>query len=266
MSKVLKLFFLSTTVLGVCCLSLLCSCANNKNKMEETTPKPMRPHGTMYSAYDPDFSWALEIDLEGQTSFIDYDNNVETSCKTSPFTAFSENDKQGLEWHMKTDDSLDLHIRVFEENCFNFGFNNNPLTFQLSNENGVLYRIGGCGSFHNPFGFMQGYQLSTINNEDFRKETKLTEAPQITFSKIKTSNLIEGSFGCRTWRSHFNILNRSMGFIFDIYPNTSCYESPELSHFMERMSGKSYYFSFSDNNNKLTLSDKNDTFVFLKMK
>ncbi len=267
-NKKSKWIFLLALIIGFSSINLLSACAKRKknNVMQETTTKPMRPIGTMYSAYDPEYAWALEMELDGQFNFVDYNNNIEVKCEATSFSSFSENEKQGLEWIMKTADDLEVRFRVLEENCFNFGFNNNPMIFELRNEHGVLYRVGGCGSYHNPFGFDQAYVLSTINNEDFRKESQLTEAPQITFSKIKTSSLIEGRFGCRTWRSQFNLLDRTLGINFDIYPNTDCYESPELSLFIERIGGKPYFFVFSDNNNKLTLSDKNDTFVFLKMK
>ena len=126
--------------------------------------------------------------------------------------------------------------------------------------------VGGCGCYHPNFGFRDTYVLSTINNQDCKTSGNLSEAPQLQLSKMKTSNLIEGRFGCRAWRSQLNILERTFAFNFDLYTNMSCHESPELSQLMERMGGKPYYFLFSENNNKLTLSDKNDTFVFIKTK
>jgi hypothetical protein len=239
------------------------SCAKRKNR-EKNTVKPMRPSEKMYSAYDPQYNWALEMEIDGNFSFIDYTNNLDVHCKTSSFEAIQIGNKMGLKWVMQTADSLKVQIQIFEENCYNFGFQNNPFVFELSNEMGVLYRVGGCGSYHQAFGFNDKFELSTINGIDFRKSTTLTDAPIIKFSKIKTSNLIDGKIGCRTFRSQFNILSRSFGISFDLYPNMSCEETTGLSNLMERIGEQEFHFLFSENNNKLTLSNKNDTFVFIK--
>lgn len=258
----LSILFLNIAVLGLG----IGSCAKRQKKNKEQITKPLRPNGSIYSSYDPQYNWALEMEIDGNFSFIDYTNNIDVHCKTSEFQSFQEENKQGLVWVMRTSDSLQVRVQIADANCYNFGFQNNPFVLELSNEHGVLYRVGGCGCYHPNFGFRDTYVLSTINNQDCKTSGNLSEAPQLQLSKMKTSNLIEGRFGCRTWRSQLNILERTFAFNFDLYPNMSCHESPELSQLMERMGGKPYYFLFSENNNKLTLSDKNDTFVFIKTK
>jgi hypothetical protein len=246
-------------------LLFLYACANKKSTIEESHQRPAKPIHENYAAYDAQYNWVLEMDINGNFTFVDYNSQIKVQCPTGPFQAFQETNKQGLQWLMQTSDSINIKLQIFESNCHSLNFKNNPFFMELSNELGVFYRLGNCGTYHQNLGFQNIYALSTINNEDFSKNSKLLEAPQLKISKIKTSNLIEGSFGCRTWRSQLNLLDRTFGFNLDLYPNMSCQESPELSQFMERISGKLYFFMFSENNNKLTLSDKNDTFVFLKI-
>jgi hypothetical protein len=263
-----QFFWISCIILGLGGVSITTnSCAKRKkNKNTANMTKPMRPDGNLYSAYDPEFRWALEMELEGSFSFIDFVNNIEIQCETGSFQAIQSGNKQGLKWTMMTPDSFEIHFTIFDHNCYNFGFNNKPFELEMSNENGVLYRIGGCGCYHQEFGFNEKYVLQTINGQDFKTLTKLTEAPELSFQKIKTNNLIEGRLACRSWRSVINLLERRIFLNYDLAPNMECIESAELSEFMESIGNKPLHFSFSANNNTLTLSNKNDTFVFTKLK
>jgi hypothetical protein len=263
-----QLFWISCLILGLSGISIITNSCAKRKKNENTTnmTKPMRPDGHMYSAYDPDFAWALEMEVNGNFSFIDFVNNIEIQCESRSFQAIANGNKQGLKWTMMTSDSLEVQLIIYDQNCYNFGFNNQPFELEMRNENGVIYRIGGCGCYHQEFGFNEKYELQTINGKDFKTATKLTEAPKLSFQKIKTNNLIEGTFACRSWRSIVNLLERSIVLNYDIAPNMECLESAELSEFMESIGNKPLHFSFSANNNTLTLSNKNDTFVFTKLK
>lgn len=262
-----QLFLVSCLILGLGMVSLAANSCAKRKKKENTTnmTKPMRPDGNMYSAYDSEFSWALEMELDGSFSFIDFVNNIEIHCQTSTFQGIQNGNKQGLKWTMMTPDSVEIHFTVYDQNCYNFGFNNKPFELEMRNENGVIYRIGGCGCYHQAFGFDQQYVLQTINGKDFKTQIKLTEAPKLSFQKIKTNNLIEGKLACRSWRSVINLLERSFVLNYDLAPNMECIESAELSEFMESIGNNPLHFSFSVNNNTLTLSNKNDTFVFTKL-
>lgn len=228
--------------------------------------KPMRPDGSLFSAYDSDNNWVLEMDLNGHFSFIDFDKKITFKSETPPFRGFQEDAKQGLNWVMQDSDSRELTLRIIEHQCHAYSTTNKSFELELKQKNTTLYQLSGCGSYHEPFGFNERFQLTTINGEDFKKTTKIDVAPELNFNLVKSTNLIEGVLACRSWRSQIDILNRTFVFNYDLAPNMNCIELEALSEFMERIGNKLLHFSFSMNNNTLTLSDKNDTFVFIKMK
>jgi heat shock protein HslJ len=263
-----QLLWITCLTLGVSLFSItLNSCAKRKkNEITTTMTKPMRPDGTMYSAYDYDNNWTLELDMNGQFSFKDFDKNINFNSAASDFQGFQTGEKQGLKWVMKDADSRELILSVIENQCHNALPFNKSFELEIKRNNTSIYTLSGCGSYHNAFGFDQEYQLSRINGEAFDNATKLDAAPKLNFSRVPSTNLIEGKIGCRSWRSQIDILNRTFVFNFDLAPNMDCIELEALTAFMEFIGNKPMHFSFSANNNTLTLSNKNDTFVFTKLK
>jgi heat shock protein HslJ len=267
MSSIKQILWISCFALGLGIFSITQSACAKRKKNENTTTmtKPMRPDGTMYSAYDLDNSWSLELDMNGQFNFKDFDKKINFNSDASEFQGFQVNEKQGLKWVMKDADSRELTLSVIENQCHNASPFNKSFELEIKQNNTSLYRLSGCGSYHNAFGFDQEYQLSLINGEVYDKATKLDTAPILNFKRVPSTNLIEGKIGCRSWRSQIDILNRTFVFNFDLAPNMDCIELEALSAFMEIISNKPMHFSFSANNNTLTLSNKNDTFVFTKL-
>jgi len=249
-------------------LALSCFACGSKNKKidhEQQDNRPMKPVSAFYSAYDEKGNWALEMDVYGEFHFVDYNNNIDLHCLTGDFSSFTENDKNGLIWTMTTDTEFQIRLKIFEENCFNFGFNKYTMILELFNEVGTLYRIGACGTYHNTLGFGNTYELRKVNQQDYEIVTGISEKLTLSIQKTKFSNMLSGTFNCRTYMSSLNLLENTFSISFNLYPNMDCHEPAETSAFFDKIANRKYYFRFSDQNKILTLSDKFDTFVFYKI-
>ncbi len=248
--------------------SLMFSCKNRN-----TNPiffKPMKPTGTMYSAYGLSGEFALEMDLNGDFFFQDYVTGFEVSCKSSEYIGKKESYKQKLIWNMFGGKDLEQEVRftVLQENCHNFGFINNPFILEVYHDGELIFRNGGCGSFHEPLPLAGKYQMLTVNGKEAKAFYKLKELPILELNKTKTSNMIHGRFACRYWQGGFKILDKTLYINYNLHPTEGCVENPEMTNLMEAVGNKSYLFEMTKDAKKrsiLTLSDKYDTFVFLKI-
>jgi hypothetical protein len=267
--KVYKKPFFLITCLALCAgfitiSTSACAKRKNKNNTNISMQKPMRPDGKFYAAYDSDNNWVLEMELDGSFVFIDFEKRITFKTETTAFSGFQEENRQGIKWIMSNEREQQLSIKIFEDNCHSHSPFNKSFELEIKTNQSTNYRLTGCGSYHQGFGFEELYELSTINGANYNEYVKLTDAPTLRFNKINANKLIEGQFGCRFWRSELNILERSFVFNYDLAPNMNCHENEMLSVFMEKIGYRVLHFSFSANNNTLTLSDKIDTFVFIK--
>jgi len=248
--------------------SVLFSC--HKRNTNTSFFKPMKPTGTMYSAYGLSGEFALEMDLNGDFFFQDFVTGFEFSCKSSEYIGKKESYKQKLIWNMFSGKELEQEVRftVLQENCHNFGFINNPFILEVFHDGALIYRRGACGTFHEPMPLAGKYKMLTVNGKDALAFYKLKEIPLLELIKTNTSNMIHGRFACRYWQGGFKLLDKTMYINFNIHPTDDCVETPELTNLMEAVGNKSYLFEMTKDAKRrsiLTLSDKYDTFVFLKI-
>ena len=244
----------------------LLSCHSRK-KVDDF--KPMKPTGNQYCAHDAGGHWALEMDIYGDFSFYDFTNSFEIQTKTPDYIGKKEGVKQKLEWNMISGKESEQKVRftILQENCFNFGFANNPFILEVFHDGAIIYQMSGCGTFHDQM-FQEGsYTLMTVNDKGAQEYYKLTEPVVLKLEKTKTSNLINGRLACRYWQGAMRLLDKTMSINFNIHPTSDCKEGPELTKCMEDMGNSNYVFDFTKDPKKgtqLTLSDKNHTFVFVK--
>jgi len=264
-----KSWFKTSNILLSSIIALLVfgSCHNrNKNTSDF---KPMKPSGSLYSAYNENGNWALEMDLNGDFHFQDYVTGYEILCKSSEYIGKKEGYKQKLEWNMFNGKELEQEVKftILQENCYNFGFVNNPFTLEVYHDGGLIYRLGDCGTFHNEPVVTGNFAMHTVNGKDAKEFYNLKEIPNFEIKKTKTSNMVHGRFACRFWQGQVKLLDKSMFLNYNIHPTDDCIETPELTKFAESMGNKKFLFDVSKDTKKrtlLTLSDKYDTFVFVK--
>lgn len=248
--------------------SFMISCKNQSKPISYF--KPMKPTGTMYSAYGLSGDFALEMDLNGDFFFQDYVTGFEVSCKSSEYIGKKESYKQKLIWNMFGGKELEQEVilTVLQENCHNFGFINNPFILEVFHDGALVFRKGDCGTFHYPMSLSGKYIMLTVNGKEAKSFYKLKELPILELGKTKSSNMIHGRYACRYWQGDFKLLDKTMSINFNIHPTDDCIESPEMTNLMEAVGNKRYLFEFTKDAKKrsiLTLSDKYDTFVFLKI-
>lgn len=251
-----------------CAPLVLSSCQGNR-KMESF--KPMRPTGTHYAAYSMNGNWALEMELNGHFHFQDFVNGFELNAKTSEYVVKKEGYKQKLEWNMFSGKEVEQQIRftVLQENCHNFGFVNNPFILEVFHDGGLIYRMGDCGTFHYEFPIEGTYKILTANGKDALTAYNLKEVPILDFQRTKISNMIHGRFACRFWQGDIRLLDKTISIQYNIHPTEDCIEYAELTNFMMAFGNKRFLYELSKNTKNstiLTLSNKYDTFVFLKIK
>ena len=242
----------------------------HKRNTNTSTFKPMKPTGSHYSAYGLSNEFALEMDLNGDFYFQDYITGFEVECKSSEYIGKKESYKQKLIWNMFAGKDLEQEVKltVLQENCHNFGFINNPFILEVYHDGALIYRRGACGTFHYPMTLHGKYSMLTVNGKDAKEFYKLKELPNLEITKTKTSNMIHGRLACRYWQGDFKHLDKTMSINYNIHPTDDCIESPELTNYMEAVGNKQYLFEVYKDPKKrtvLSLSDKYDTFVFLKI-
>ncbi len=230
----------------------------------------MKPTGTIYSAYGFSGEFALEMDLNGDFFFQDYVTGFEVECKSSEYIGKKESYKQKLIWNMFSGKDLEQEVKltVLQENCHNFGFINNPFILEVYHDGALIYRRGACGTFHDPMTLHGKYTMLTVNGKEAKEFYKLKELPNLEITKTKTSNMIHGRLACRYWQGDFKLLDKTMSINYNIHPTDDCTESPALTDYMEAVGNKRYLFEVHKDAKKrtvLTLSDKYDTFVFIKI-
>lgn len=254
------------SILLVCLVS---ACNNSKKQARDF--KPMKPSGTHYTAYCPNGTWALEMDLNGEFVFQEYLSGFEIDCKSTEYIGKKEGYKQRLEWNMFNGKELEQQVRftVLQENCHNFGYVNNPFILEVFYDGNLLYRQGGCGTFHNKLEIEGVYNVLTVNGQDVKEFYKLNQNPSFELKKTKSSNMLYGRTACRYWNGVFNILESTISINYNIHPTADCVESYELTQFTEAFGNKQYFYKLTSDAKKgtlLTLLEKYDTFVLQKIK
>lgn len=243
------------------------SCSNRKKNASDF--KPMKPSGSQYSAYDATGAWALEMELNGDFHFIDFMNDFEINSKTPEYVGKRDGYKQSLEWIMLSGKENEYKVKftILQENCYNFGYVNNPFYLEVVFEDKVIFRLGECGTFHNDLGLNGKYTLNKVNNQEVLFRYKLEKAPILDLKKTKNSNMIHGRFACRYYQGDLKLLDNTLTVNYNIHPTPDCTEDPGLTELSELFGNKKYNYQLSTDDKKrtlLTLSDKNNTFVFVK--
>lgn len=231
--------------------------------------QPMKPTGTLYSAYNENGLWALEMDLYGDFVFQDFSSGLKVVCKSSDYVVKKRGFNQQMEWNMYFGGDLEKHVslKILKENCHNFGFINNPFVLEISHDQEVIYRLGDCGSFHNDFQLDGVYELATVNRQAASSYYQLPSAPILNLKKLKTSSDIEGRLACRYFRGNIDYKEMNLSLFYNVHPTDDCSEPESQTKFMEEIGNKSFFFKSGSDpilGKTLTLSDKYNTFVFKK--
>ena len=253
---------------GIFSLSTLPSCKNNKQT--DSGFKMMKPTGNKYSAYCLSGNWVLEMDLNGAFCFHDFVRDYALKANTSEYHGVKESYKQKLVWNMFDGDNLEREIKftVLQENCHNFAYVNNPFILQVYENGELIYQLGDCGTFHYEHRFVGRFKMIKANGKDAASTYKIKDIPILQIEKNAHSNMLSGRFACRFWQGDLKLLDNTMSINYNIHPTQDCIETPEITEFMETLNNKRFWFKISvdaKNRTLLTLMDKYDTFVFLKV-
>jgi hypothetical protein len=229
----------------------------------------MKPSGSLYSAYNENGLWALEMDLSGDFVFQDFTSGLKVTCQTTDYIVRKRGFNQQMEWHMYFGKDLEKEVKLIvqKDNCHNFGFVNNPFSLEIRHDGEVIYRLGDCGTFHNDLKLNGSYELLTVNRQPATTYYQIAKAPVLTLRKMDASSDTEGRLACRFFRGTIDLKEMNMSLFYNIHPTDDCSESENQTKFMEEIGNKSFFFKVENKGEMgqtLTLSDKYNTFVFKK--